>query len=439
MLRRQDGIALPVAVISMMLVLGLAGVVLTQSIATGDSADREQRSKRALQAADAGLDVATFRADKVATTTNPCPIIGGTGFASYLTIAGEQWCPEVQEDLGDGKSYSYWVSAPAANGDRTVVASGTAEGVTRRVAVVIQKLDQPIVDGYGVSSDSDINMKSSSEIGEFDSPRTRTDVRANGDINMEGSSKVCGNATPGPGQSVNQSGGSTQLCPGYSTAPAPAPITFPEVDDTAASLVNDNARICKPALDPCSPLGDVSPNVWDNANRNLSIGGSATLTLRGSVYYLCSLTMNSSSRLILDPPTTTKPVLIYIGDCVTQPSKVIFINSSAKVESAPGKTVPVQFLVKGSDTESTSVEWHSSSTAVAPTLIYAPKSSVLLDSSSKINGAVVGKDVTLESSAQVIYDARIDINPFDSAVQKTATYRECRAQAATGAVPVEGC
>jgi len=436
-LHRQEGIAIPIAILSLMLVLTLAGVVLQQAIQTSDSANREQASKRALQAGDAGLEVAVFRADKVADSLNPCPILGG--FASYVTIGGEQWCPEVTEDLGDGKSYSYWVSAPDAAGDRTVVASGIAEGVTRRVAVVIQKVDQPIVFGYGMAADADITMNSSTEIGEFSPPRVRTDVRANGNINMNGSSSVCGNATPGPGKAVVQNGGSTQICPGYSTTPASSPITFPAVDDSVASITNDNNRICKPALDPCSPLSDVSPNVWDNVDKNLSINGSGQLTLRGSVYYLCSLTMNSSSRLILDPPTTTKPMLIYIGDCATQPSKVIYINSSSRVESAPGKTVPVQFLVKGSSSKSTSVEWHSSSVAETPTLIYAPKSDVLLDSSSKINGAVVGKTVTMESSAQVIYDSRIDIDPFDASVQKSATYRECRPQAGAGQVPSAGC
>jgi hypothetical protein len=435
--RRQDGAALPIAVISLMLILGLAGMVLTQSMRTGASADREQRSKRALQAADAGLQVAAFRTDKLATGLNPCPDAAGSGASSYVTIAGEQWCPSVAEDLGDSKSYSYRVSAPDANGNRRAVATGTAEGVTRRVAVVFEEVDVPLFDGFGVSSDLSITTDSSAQIGRR-SPQIRTDARANGNITLNGSSNICGNATPGPGMAVvdNSSNG---VCPGYITTPASAPIVFPPVDDSVAQTTNDNNRICKPALDPCSPLSSASPNVWDNADRNLVLNGSGTLTLRGSVYYLCSLQMRSSTRLILDPPDTSKPMLIYIGDCATQPTQVILMESSTQVVSAPGKTVPVQFLVKGSSSKSTTVRWESSSAAITPTAVYAPKSDIEMDSSSRILGAVTGKTVTMKSSSEILYDPRIDISPFDLSINQTATYRECRAQAADGAVPDEGC
>jgi len=436
-LRGEHGIAIPLAVLSLMLVLTLSGVVLTQAVRTGDSANREQASKRAVQAADAGIDVAVFRADKVATDVNPCPIIGGTGFASYLTIGGEQWCPEVSEDLGDGKSYSYWVSAPDASGNRTVVASGTAEGVTRRVAVQIEKEPVQLFDEYGVSSDSDITLDSSSEIGQR-SPALRTDARANGNITLNSSSNICGNAIPGPGKTVTDAS-SYGVCPGYSTTPASAPITFPAVDDTVASVTNDNNRICKAALDPCSPMSDVSPNVWDNASRQLQLNSSATLTLRGSVYYFCSLALTSSSRLILDPPSTSKPVLIYIGNCPGAPSPVLWIQSSSRVESAPGKIVPVQFLVKGSTSSATTVRWESSSAAVTPTAVYAPNSNIVMESSARIQGAITGKTVSMSSNAQVIYDNRVDQSPFDSTVQKSATYRECRPQAGAAQPPSAGC
>jgi hypothetical protein len=434
--RKQDGAALPIAVISLMLVLAMAGAVLTQSMRTGSSADREQRSKRALQAADAGLDVAAFRTDKLATGLNPCPDAAGSGVSAYVTVATEQWCPTVTEDLGDGKSYSYRVSAPDASLNRRAVATGTAEGVTRRVAVVLEEVTVPLFDGFGVSSDSSINMNSNAEIGEMGPPQTRTDARANGSFNLTSSTNVCGNATPGPGQSFNDSS-SYGVCAGYSTAPASAPITFPAVDDAAAAVSNDNARIC--TTDPCSPPGDVS---WNPVNRQLTLNNSSTLTLRGSVYYLCSLTMNGSSKLILDPPSTAKPLLIYIGgdaNCPGQPDDVLRLNGSAIVESAPGKTVPVQFLVKGSDTRDTNVSWGSSSAALTPLAIYAPKSAVTMDSSSSIMGAITGKSVAMNSNSQLIYDSRIDVSPFDLSVQKSATYRECRAQAAAGQAPDEGC
>jgi hypothetical protein len=439
-IRQQDGVALPVAVMTLMLILSLGGLVMQQSMALGDAANREQRSKRAIQAADAGLDIAVFRVSKLATRTQFCPVVGGTGFAGYETIVGQQWCPEVQENLGDGKTVRYRVSAPDAVGNRRIVATGTADGVTRRVFVDTEKVTQPLLFGYGVASDSDITLNSSAQIGQV-SPHVRTDSRANGNIRLNSSAWACGNTTPGPGKSVII-GGSGAVCPGYSSTPATAPIVFPEVDDTVARTVNENNRICKPALDPCNPLGDVQPNVWDNANRNLQVHNSGTVTLRGSVYYFCSIRLNSSARIILDPPVTTKPVLIYIGrpsDCPGQPSEVLSFNSSTRVEAAPGKIVPVQFLVAGSETQSTQVSWHSGSSATTPTVIYAPNSDVELNSSARVYGGIVGKSVTLNSSAQVFYNAGVDIDPFDDAARKTASYRECRPEAGAGAVPDAGC
>jgi hypothetical protein len=436
-LARQEGIALPVSVMSLMLVLSLSGLVLQQSMAVGDSANREQRSKRAIQAADAGLDVAVFRVSKIATATDPCPVIGGTGFAGYENIAGELWCPEVQENAGDGKSYAYRVSAPAANGDRRVVATGTADGLTRRVAVTSVKAIQPLFFGYGVSSDSDIELASSAQIGQM-SPQIVTHARANGNIILSSSANICGNATPGPGKTVTDTS-SYGVCPGYSTAPASAPIVFPEVDDSVAKTTNDNDRICVVTLDPCAPTSDVQ---WNSSAKTLRMNSSSTLILRGSVYYFCSIVLNSSSRMILDPPDTSKPVLIFVGgpsDCPGQPTEVIRMNSSTRVESAPGKTVTVQFLVKGSDSSASTVSWNSSSLASTITALYAPNSDIRMDSSSRIFGGISGKSVLMNSSAQVFYDDRADRDPFDDAARKSATYRECRPQATAGASPDEGC
>src|SRR5918999_5988836 len=326
-IRQQDGVALPVSVMTLMLILSLGGLVMQQSMALGDAANREQRSKRAVQAADAGLDVAVFRVSKVATATQQCPVPGG--FAAYENVAGELWCPEVQENLGDGKSYTYRVAAPAANGDRRVVSSGTADGATRRVAVTSVKAIQPLFNGFGVSSDSDIELTSSGQIGQM-SPVINTHARANGNIVLSSSANICGNAIPGPGKTVTHTS-SYGVCPGFSTTPASASIVFPPVVDDVAKTTNDNNRICVATLDPCSPTSDVQ---WNSSTKTLRMNSSATLTLRGRAYYFCSIQLNSSSRLILDPPSTADPVLIYVGgpaDCPGQPEEVIRMNSSSQV------------------------------------------------------------------------------------------------------------
>jgi Tfp pilus assembly protein PilX len=428
-LRREEGVALPVAVMVLTLVLGMSGLVLLQAQRTGDSANRDRGVKSAVQAADAGLEVAMFRLRKVATSTDPC-----AGSGSYVVQGGEQWCPQVSEDLGDGAVYTYQVSAPDEGGQRTVVSTGTTGGQTRRVAVTTERTSVPLVYGYGVSSDDTITLNSSSEIGDSHArPPVVTNTRSNGDIIMNSSASICGNATPGPGRRVIGSG---VQCDGITT-PAVDRFTFDVIHNASAWTVNDNNRICKSSEDPCR---HVSPALWDNPSRRFEMYSSGSLTLRGNTYAFCSMRLDSSSEIIFDPIDTSKPVRIYIGSpaqCAGQPDPVLQFNSSADLRAPAGKVVPVQIFVPESTTP-TRVEFNSAFRAETPVALYAPSSTVELNSSTDYWGVIAGERVTMNSSSNVFYDSNVDVNPEGSGISRGATYRECRPQAGAGS-PAAGC
>jgi hypothetical protein len=426
-LRREEGVALPVAVFVLTMVLGMSALVLVQAQRTGDSANRDRGVKSAVQAADAGLEVAMFRLRRVATPADPC-----SGPGSYVSQGGEQWCPEVTEDLGDGAVYRYQVSAPDATGRRTIVSTGTVGGQTRRVAVTTERTTAPLVFGYGVSSDDTITLNSSSEIGDARArPPVVTNVRSNGDIILNSSASICGNATPGPSRRVI---GSRINCGGITT-PAATPFTFDVIDNAQAWTVNDNARIC--GDDPCR---NVSPTLWDNPNRNFEMFSAGSTTLRGNTYAFCSMRLNSSSEIVFDPIDPSKPVRIYIGSpaqCSGQPDPVLQFNSSADLRAPDGKVVPVQIFVPESATP-TRVEFNSAFRAETPVALYAPSSVIDLNSSSDYWGVIAGERITLNSSSNVFYDSSVDVNPETSGLSRGQSYRECRPQAGAGS-PAAGC
>jgi hypothetical protein len=428
-LRREEGVALPVAVLVLMLVLGMSSIVLVQAQRTGDSANRDRGVKSAVQAADAGLELAMFRLRKVATSLDPC-----AGAGVPLVQGGELWCPQVSEDLGDGAVYRYQVSAPDAVGRRTIVSTGTVGGQTRRVAVTTERTSTPLVFGYGVSSDDTITLNSSSEIGDARArPPIVTNTRSNGDIVMNSSSSICGNAIPGPGRRVVGRGVD---CDGITT-PAAERFVFEVVDNAEAWALNDNDRICDASGDPCR---NVAPALWDNATRRLEMFSAGSLTLRGNAYAFCSMRLDSSSEIIFDPIDPSKPVRIYIGSpaqCPGQPDPVLQFNSSADLRAPEGVVVPVQIFVPESTTP-TRVEFNSAFRAETPVALYAPGSDIELNSSSDYWGVIAGERITMNSSTNVFYDSSVDVNPVSSDLTRGKTYRECSPQPGAGS-PASGC
>lgn len=150
----ERGFALPVVLGVLALMLIFLTVAATRAtIGLGVSSD-DVASKRALQSARAGLRVALYRMnsagldlDQLLRPTQQCLIETGDALA-LAGLAGDNWCPAVSESLGTGASYTYRVSSVVTTPPveallalgttnhllrRTIVATGTSDGMTRRV------------------------------------------------------------------------------------------------------------------------------------------------------------------------------------------------------------------------------------------------------------------------------------------------------------------
>src|SRR4051794_31382281 len=122
----EDGLALVYAVQVLAILSLLVGGVMASTLALKDNTGREVNSKRALAAALSGLDVARYRLIKVKPASNMCMTSAAVATGSGGAAAGE--CPSYNGDLGNGTTYSYYVTPGLATGTSCGGQSVTASG-----------------------------------------------------------------------------------------------------------------------------------------------------------------------------------------------------------------------------------------------------------------------------------------------------------------------
>jgi Tfp pilus assembly protein PilX len=443
-LAEERGIAVPLSMLVLALMVLLGGVAIRQAVFASDESHKDRRVKRAIQAADAGIEAAIYRMNMMDVTrqaaNSKCVTDNGAGQLA-LTAAASGWCPAVTETLANGTSYSYraqpspdLAALPAAQTDIswTVVSTGAASGESRRVAArVTGPRASRLFGDYAVSAREGISLDSNATV--------TGSVRANRGIQLNSNARVncwtdgtntLGNATPGPGYTTTGSG---SVC--GSRAPAAETFSLAPVNSDVANT-NDNGRICAAGGDPCSSAGSIT---WNPTSRVLRLNGGSTLTLGGSVYSLCQLHLDSDSRLIIAPRPAGSSVRIYLdkpADCPGVTGPAISFNSNATVTNQNSNPASLQFYVEGSR----SITLNSNTTIAIPTVFYAPDSSFSMDSNSRILGAVVARTVHMNSNARVTWDPSVG-NIWTDGVFPLASredYRECQNPAPAGG-PAAGC
>ena len=159
----QGGFAM-VTVIGVLFIGLILGAAAFEGVQPGVAAAvRDQHSRRAVQAALSGVEIARRRLNElmpdvgallgglqsnVCIGMTPDPITG-TPSLSEVTVALGAWCPAVTIDLGTGTTATYQVSAPKVTVvtnallsatkllQREIVATGAADGVKRRVVLTV--------------------------------------------------------------------------------------------------------------------------------------------------------------------------------------------------------------------------------------------------------------------------------------------------------------
>jgi hypothetical protein len=451
-LRSDSGFAMPVVIGVVSIMMLLVGVAMTTAVRSSTESRADRNIKVARQSADAGLEVGLMRTNQALAGNpagQPCLDKDAAGNMTYAPYAaGGQWCAPVTDVLPDGTSATYQLSAeqlvPGSNPPtyiRKLVATGTARGETRRVYAEMSARQGVTGFGiYGISAKEEIFFQNSAGAGTVDDP---VDVRTNGNIKMDNNSYICGNVTPGPGKSLQQTPPAT-ICAGKSTTPAATQLQFPDYEDehAAAKLANDNSRLgCGGGAnkDACAGNGGVS---WNPTTRQLAVQSNSSLTLGGNTYAICRLHLSNNAKLFIaargaDDP----PMKFYVDDpanCPGVPSEQILIENGTGITNLNTDPVTLQFFVRGE----TIVDFKNNSnvSSSTPMMLYAPNASVMLQNHAKITGGLVGKTVELKNNVQFSYDADAATPVGNSAlIYQPTQQRECTVTVAAGAAPDTGC
>jgi type II secretory pathway pseudopilin PulG len=485
LLAKERGIAMPTAVSLLMVVSLLVAAGLATATQLSQSSNRDQDKKRALSAAEAGLQTAIYRLNQIRNPVVPGGMCLTTGPVAPDGVTGE--CPtSPTESLGNGASFYYYVTPRlgvsgacslqpgqvATERDRCVTAIGVADGVTRRLQVRVS--EQDVFGGFFdvgllgkslVYAYNSINM--TADIGSNSAVYLNNSVTADGHphLGIEGTVKLLEGGSYTAINSVNVEGGLTPITQPYEMPQADFERYDGESGGLAAPSENNNALL--PAAN------------YDAANKSFIIN-SGTVTINPGTYYFCHVkfgnsvnfrinntglnTSNGMTRFLVDHPRRTG------SNCPASPTTYIAdhagtfgVDESVDVnKETAAREELFQIYMYGSANEQESLttsrySWCPRSTS--PVLpgecradfmldnsvefygtVYAPDSTVQAHNSVQVFGGLAGDKIRLFNSVtfEITDAARTAPALTPGAVRRTG-WTECRTDPTTIGDPESGC
>jgi Tfp pilus assembly protein PilX len=445
-LRGQDGVALPVALMVLMIVTLLVAAATTLSVSTNSLTNRDANSKSALGAADAGQRVAVYRLNMLAPADGNCVTT-----VVAAPVAGK--CPQDgPEGLGNGATFTYSMTPVLGAGascaglsvvnqaglsQRCITAIGAVNGVSRRTQTrVVAFAAQPLFPVAGFIGLKKVNMTNNATIAGA--------VASNGPITIDGSKVTETDLGPVATYSTPNGGNAGTVV--RRTASQGAYVLSP-ADPGNSATVNDNGRIANGLLTPPTPLYDASSNAtFASATRSLTVSGGA-LTLGGATYNFCNLTLSASTlalgigaktRIFIDSPD--RP-----GSGCPPGSGVLTMSNNVQVLNASHDPTALQIYVYGWSNGANVVKLNSNSPAYE--VIYAPQSTVdLTDNGGVIGGVAAGSIVSLGAQDQYSGSNYSAWDPRAAQLQARSTglyfrsaWQECPATPSSPTDPASGC
>ncbi len=441
----QSGIAIPTAVGSTALAFALVSAAVLVSVDVQRGSTRDSATKRALAAADGGAAVAVLRQNKLGamiTSGSPCLGVGTGGVLVSASAQADGWCPPVSGTVADG-SYSYRVGPPdVTTHEVTVVSTGTAGNVSRRIAVTNRPTtvgsilaEEGLIgrDGIEVSNEADI----------------RTNIGTNGNVHAENNATVCGNVRHGVGHEAVFEDQAYQ-CPGYTVTEGDITLPPPPVPADIATN-NSNYRLIKctsadnPAgcqLDPYDKRRTAT-SPWNPATRVLATENNSTITLGGGDYWVCQLLLANNSHLIMAEGARIRLFFDTPENCgQTNGTRQIELSNNANITSTGynpslGQFDLPGFYLLGSTAIQTSAVWINNS-GTNEFVLYGPNTDIHLAPNSTYTGAIAGRYIFMKNNAVMRSDAGFVPPTIGGATlfQRTR-YVECTG--ATGTPPDANC
>jgi hypothetical protein len=473
LLTDQTGIALPAALGVLIVVGTLTSATFAVSSRLADTSTASRDSKRALQAADAGLEAAMFRMNEIGlqaeskcfTTAAVDPGTGTDPETGGTPVAGE--CAGVEDDMGNNSDYVYYVTPALDDGDecaglpvhhtdpdgevtvtqRCVTAIGEVNGERRRIqARVASYIGTQLFPVGGILAINGITVKNTAIVSGV--------LGSNGQIELGNNSVVSGgiklgtSSTPPP----TLGNGSTLGGPVTYRSEAEGAYLLAPVDMGNTATVNDNGRIAS-GQDAGSQVTYTNTAA---APRTLTIANNGSLTLGGGTYNFCKVTLGNNSfitiaagakiRFFLDSPDRAGSGCIPSGQTAAQARSNgyggMFLGQGSNFNN-PGHAINFQIYMYGYTDGSHQVNFFNSQAVNAA--IYAPSSELIWNNSAGITGAVSASKVEFKNTASFAWaggSGQFDLSELRTdtvSVYYRMAWTECQRARPTTSDPESGC
>jgi hypothetical protein len=434
--RSERGMALPVALFAMVASMGLAGAAVVASVDVQQGAKRDSGSKSAIAAADAGVNIATMRLSRYASSlssSSPClHESGGTLVTGEAEADG--WCPTISGIVGNA-AYSYRVSRmdlPCGEYDLCIVSTGTVAGVSRRIEMTF---NESTLGGSGGEKE-DEEEEGATGGGSFEGliGRDKVTLSGNAEIHVgvgtngyaegSGSHIVCGDVRVGIGKEakgINQckTGGHKVT---YGNVELPSVKSFMPSN---IATVNSNNRLikCVSTNSPVNCQQDTFTGKWSSTaplhpeKRSISLNGGDAITVGGGDYWLCSLNMSGHSELIMKAGAKVRFFFDTPENCnLSSGSSQISLSGTSGIVSTGNQPTLGQydvpgFYLLGSTSRSTSVNFNGDHKTGNEMVVYGPDTKINLSGNTTYEGFFAGKEVTVSGSAVIENDAGFELPP----------------------------
>jgi type II secretory pathway pseudopilin PulG len=427
LLADEMGIALPTAMSMLMVVSLLVAAGLATSTQLSQSSNRDQDRKRALSAAEAGLQTAIYRLNQIRN-----PAVPGTMCLTTAPVAadvGTGECPaSPTESLGNGAYFYYYVSRRlgdtgtcaltpgqvAGTRDRCVTAVGTADGVTRRLQVRVS--EQDVFGGF-----FDVGLLGKSLVYAYNSISMTADIGSNAAVylnnsitvddgsqplNVDGKVKLLEGGTYTAINSVSVEGGLENITEPYELPQADFERFDGESGGVAAPSENDNSSL---------------PTPYYNAANKSFIVSTGPVTINPGTYYLCHFFLGSSvnfrinnqglnfsngmTRILIDSPARPGNNCPAVPTTYTALTAGTFgVDNSVLVNDHTKREELFQVYMYGSGNEQEDLptsRYSWCTRQVSPLLPGECRSDFMLDNSVQFYGSVYAPDSTVQARNSV--------------------------------------
>jgi hypothetical protein len=469
-IRREEGVGLPITMGVLLIVMMLAAWALSSTQIQSVSSQTDLNGKRAIAAADAGLQAASWRLVR----STPSAITGTQCVRTDVPAVGpvETDCAAAPDrvSLGNGVEYAFvvtreYTTTDVANNvhcagervvafDRCATAVGYVNGVARRR--VQTRLAPTTFRHAGLIADESVSLQNNDQTfvcaGESPGVVGSNDIITLGNNNKLADSGTCGGSGTWSVQTEEPGKVSGTTVEGVTRVPIPYPgrYDFPPIDFGTTATGNDNATITGAGIS------------WNGgfARRELWLG-AGTVELRAGTYNFCNLIVLQGSVLTVRAGEVAK---VYIdspdrpgsgcalgtgGFYLQSNTATNWGNPSDPVTSAsPATRAPqLQIYVYGSTAwESPNTKpcngekggavliCNGSSLAAA---IYAPNSQVVLSNQADFVGAIAADKIVLENGVKFRLPNGLDLGSNRDA--KMMRWTECTKAAPNPSNYESGC